>query len=71
MVTQNLSKSRQLTCMDKQIKMALNALKESAPANLERTMVIRQALHEKYTLSRSNSSCCLSKNASQVKETSG
>ena len=71
MVAQNVSKSRQLTCMDKQIKLALAALKESGPANFERTMVIRQALHEKYTLSRSNSSCCLSKNASYVKESSG
>jgi len=34
---QNLSKSRQLTCMDKQIQLALAALKESGPANFERT----------------------------------
>jgi len=49
--------------MDKQIQLALAALKESGPANFERTLVIRKALQEKYTLSRSNSSTCLSKNA--------
>jgi hypothetical protein len=30
--------------MDKQIKLALAALKESGPANIERNLVIRKAL---------------------------
>lgn len=52
-VNTNLSKSRQLNHMDKHIQQAILALKESA--NFERTQNIRQALQEKYSLSRSSS----------------
>ena len=47
--------------MDKHIQQAIAVLKETAPVNFERTMIIRKALFEKYSLSRSSSQGALAR----------
>jgi hypothetical protein len=48
-----LNRTSKLTCMDKSIKQAIMAFKETG--NLEKSFNVRQALQEKYSYTRSNS----------------